>query len=88
MLQTNSPCDMSDSRSDGRATLNRGMPKKEMASSGRVSLQSRIGLNATNFFLAEVTGVVLPFLNDFLKTGGWRYDAIGLATALAGWACS
>jgi hypothetical protein len=25
-----------------------------------ISLQSRIGLNAANFFLAEVTGVVVP----------------------------
>lgn len=50
----------------------------------RPSLQSRVGLNAANFFLAEVTGVVLPFLNDFLKTRNWHYDAIGLATALAG----
>jgi MFS family permease len=49
-----------------------------------VSLQSRFGLNAANFFLAEVTGVVMPFLNDFLHTRHWRYDAIGLATALAG----
>jgi len=51
---------------------------------GSVSLRSRFGLNAANFFLAEVTGVVLPFLNDFLHGHHWRYDAIGLATALAG----
>jgi len=50
----------------------------------RESLQSRIGLNATNFFLAEVVGVVLPFLNDYLKAAHWRYDAIGVATAMAG----
>ena len=49
-----------------------------------ISLQSRIGLNAANFFLAEVTGVVLPFLNDFLRSREWRYDSIGLATAIAG----
>ena len=49
-----------------------------------ISLQSRIGLNAANFFLAEVTGVVLPFLNDFLRSRQWRYDTIGLATAIAG----
>ena len=48
------------------------------------SLQSRVGLNAANFFLAEVTGVVLPFLNDFLRGQGWHYDSIGLATATAG----
>src|SRR5579871_3196364 len=49
-----------------------------------VSRQSRIGLNAANFFLAEVTGVVMPFLNDFLQSRDWRYDAIGVATAVAG----
>ncbi len=49
-----------------------------------VSVQSGIGLNAANFFLAEVTGVVMPFLNAFLQGSHWRYDAIGVATALAG----
>jgi len=49
-----------------------------------VSLQSRVGLNAANFFLAEVTGVVMPFLSDFLQSRRWRYDTIGVATALAG----
>ena len=49
-----------------------------------VSFQSRVGLNAANFFLAEVVGVILPFLNDFLKQSGWRYNAIGAATATAG----
>jgi MFS family permease len=49
-----------------------------------VSFQSRMGLNAANFFLAEVVGVVLPFLNAFLRQNGWRYDAIGVATAVAG----
>jgi MFS family permease len=51
---------------------------------GSISLQSRVGLNAANFFLAEVTGVAMPFLNTYLQTRHWRYDAIGLATALAG----
>lgn len=45
---------------------------------------SVIGLNAANFFLAEVIGVVLPFLNDLLREGGWRYDTIGLATSTLG----
>ena len=49
-----------------------------------ISWQSRVGLNATNFFLAEVVGVVLPFLNDFLKESGWRYQTIGIATAIFG----
>jgi len=49
-----------------------------------VSLQSRVGLNAANFFLAEVLGVVMPFLAKFLTERGWRDDAIGLAIATAG----
>jgi MFS family permease len=48
------------------------------------SAQSRWGLNAANFFLAEVTGVVMPFLAKFLGDRGWRDDAIGVAVALAG----
>lgn len=50
----------------------------------RSSLQSRIGLNAINFFQAEAVGVVLPVLNTFLREAHWRYDQIGLATALMG----
>src|SRR5213596_2536053 len=47
-------------------------------------LQSRVGLNAANFFLAEVTGVVMPFLAKFLAERGWRNDTIGFAAAMAG----
>jgi MFS family permease len=46
--------------------------------------RSLFGLNATNFFQAEMVGVILPVLNALLKGAGWRYDAIGLATAAAG----
>jgi predicted MFS family arabinose efflux permease len=49
-----------------------------------VSAQSRRALNAANFFLAEVTGVVMPFLAKFLGQQGWRDDAIGAAICLAG----
>jgi MFS family permease len=45
---------------------------------------SRAGLNAANFFQAEAVGVVLPVLNGFLRAAGWQYDAIGIATAVAG----
>jgi MFS family permease len=48
------------------------------------SRQSRIGMNAANFFQAEAVGVILPVLNGFLKDAHWRYDAIGMATAIAG----
>jgi MFS family permease len=49
-----------------------------------VSRQSRIGLNAANFFLAEVTGVVMPFLGDYLKEQKWTETTIGLAISCAG----
>jgi MFS family permease len=49
-----------------------------------IKTQSLIGLNAINFFQAEMVGVVLPSLSAFLKEAGWRYDSIGLATAAAG----
>lgn len=42
------------------------------------------GLNAANFFQAEMVGVILPVLNAFLREAKWRYDAIGFATAAAG----
>jgi hypothetical protein len=48
------------------------------------SQRSILGLNAANFFQAEMIGVVLPVLNAYLKEAGWRYDSIGAATALAG----
>src|SRR5438552_17776297 len=59
-------------------------PRPHSLSGASVSLQSRIGLNAMNFFLAEVGGVVMPFLAKFLAGRGWRDDAIGTAVALAG----
>jgi MFS family permease len=48
------------------------------------STQSLVGLNAINFFQAEMVGVVLPVIGVFLKGHGWRYDSIGIATAAAG----
>jgi MFS family permease len=49
-----------------------------------LSRRSFLGLNAANFLQAEMVGVVIPVLNGFLRTVGWRYDAIGVATAAAG----
>ena len=46
--------------------------------------RSLFGLNAANFFQAEMVGVVLPVLSAFLHETGWRYDSIGFATAAAG----
>ena len=34
--------------------------------------RSLIGLNAANFFQAEMVGVILPVLNAFLKEANWR----------------
>jgi MFS family permease len=48
------------------------------------SRQSLFGLNAANFLQAEVIGVIIPVLSGFLRSTGWRYDAIGVATAAAG----
>lgn len=48
------------------------------------AIRSRIGLNTANFLQAEAVGVVLPILNTFLKEAHWRYDQIGVATAVAG----
>src|SRR5207247_3697727 len=50
----------------------------------RPSKPSLFGLNAANFFQAEMVGVVLPVLSVFLKEAHWRYDQIGVATAVAG----
>jgi MFS family permease len=61
-----------------------GKQGRSAAADRPASLQSRVGLNATNFFLAEVLGVVLPFLAKFLAERHWRDDAIGLAITAAG----
>lgn len=42
------------------------------------------GLNALNFFLAQIAAVIVPFINVFLRDHGWRYDQIGMAMAGAG----
>ncbi|HEX4413586.1 MAG TPA: MFS transporter [Lacipirellulaceae bacterium] len=48
------------------------------------SRRSVVGLNAANFFLAEITGVVMPFLGAFLKEREWGETAIGVTLAVAG----
>ena len=50
----------------------------------KVSSRSRWALYATNFWVAELIGILIPLLGDYLQEHGWRYDAIGLGTALAG----
>lgn len=46
--------------------------------------RSLAGLNAANFFQAEMVGVVLPVLSAYLREAHWRYDQIGVAAAIAG----
>jgi MFS family permease len=50
----------------------------------QIPRRSLMGLNAANFFQAEMVGIILPILNAFLKQANWRYDSIGFATAAAG----
>lgn len=61
-------------------------PEKPASRSGdtHVSWQSRAALNAANFFLAEITGVVMPFLGDYLKERQWSETALGIAISVAG----
>lgn len=58
----------------------RSLPPSER----RFSPQSLLGINAANFFLAEIGGVIMPFLGKYLLECGWSYGSIGLATALGG----
>ena len=60
------------------------MKTPEDRSARELPARSLFGLNTANFFQAEMVGVVVPVLNALLKGAGWRYDAIGLATAVAG----
>jgi len=48
------------------------------------SAASTIALNAANFFLAEMAGVILPFLSAYLKQKHWSYSEIGIAASMAG----
>lgn len=58
--------------------------RKDPKSTDEVTLRSRIGLNVVNFFLAELAGVILPFLSTYLKQHGWGYDTIGITIAIGG----
>lgn len=60
------------------------MRARQVESRTKIPKRSLAGLNAANFFQAEMVGVILPVLSAFLKEAHWRYDAIGVATACAG----
>jgi MFS family permease len=53
-------------------------------STPRPSRRSRMGLYAANFFLAEIGGVVVPFLSKYLVECGWSDGSVGVAIALGG----
>jgi MFS family permease len=47
-------------------------------------VRSRIGLSAASFFLAEIGGVVVPFLSKYLVERGWNDSSVGVAISLGG----
>ncbi len=50
----------------------------------RPSRQSWFGLLVANFFLAEVVGVLVPFLSKYLVERGWNDGSVGVCIALGG----
>jgi len=46
------------------------------------SHRSRFSLHAVNFFLAQLTGLGLPYISAFLFDRGWRGGAIGIAESM------
>jgi MFS family permease len=60
------------------------VPKRGVIVNSSASWTSWIGLCAASFFLAEIGGVTMPFVNTYLVESGWGYDTIGAATAFAG----
>jgi MFS family permease len=59
-------------------------PNQILLTPSKTSLLSWTGLCATSFFLADMNGVTMPFINTYLQAVGWRYDAIGVVAALTG----
>ncbi len=49
-----------------------------------LSTRSLLGLSAANFFLAEIGGVVVPFLGKYLVAQGWSLGSASLAISLGG----
>lgn len=46
------------------------------------SSRSRFSLHASNFLLAQLTGLGLPYISAFLFDRGWRGGAIGIAESM------
>jgi len=64
--------------------MSRGMVRAKEPQPKTASRQSHLALGAANFFLADMTAVVVPFLGTFLRARGYGYDAIGVAIAAQG----
>jgi MFS family permease len=47
-----------------------------------LSTRSLIGINAASFFLAEIGGVIVPFLSKHLIERGWSDSGVGMAISL------
>ncbi|HEY1785059.1 MAG TPA: MFS transporter [Pirellulales bacterium] len=80
-MRTDAPADSTERRG---SEAEKPPPASGPDAAEHVSWQSRIGLNAANFFLAELTAVVMPFLGDYLKGRQWSETALGVAISLTG----
>lgn len=71
-------------------TLSQAERQKNDAGSGKSPSASSItGLDATNFFLADVQGGVGPYLTVYLSSARhWQAGPIGMAMAMAGFAAA
>ncbi len=67
-----------------RAQAEGASEKRTTEQENGIPARSLVGLNAANFFQAEMIGVILPVLSALLREMHWRYDSIGIATAAAG----
>ena len=66
------------------APLPHSLPTLTRLQEPRLSARSFLGLNAANFFLAEIGGVIVPFLSKYLVDRGWTDSSVGLAISLGG----
>jgi predicted MFS family arabinose efflux permease len=62
----------------------RSQPTLPFSTERLPSIRSLFGINAASFFLAEIGGVIVPFLGKYLVESGWNDGSVGLAIALGG----
>jgi MFS family permease len=63
-------------------TTHRAVCHASDVSKSDASHRSRFSLHASNFFLAQLTGLGLPYVSAFLFDRGWRGGAIGIAESM------